>query len=42
MECWCNSFGMFTKWYPSRILIAEKLNYSMSSLRGKNEVQVKS
>ena len=33
--------SMFTKWYPSKVLIAEKLNYFMTSLRGKNEVEVK-
>ena len=32
---------MFTKWYPSKVLIAEKLNYFMTSLQGKNEVEVK-
>ena len=26
---------------PVRVLIAEKLNYYMTSLRGKNEVEVK-
>ena len=43
MECQCSSFGtmLFTKWYPIRVLIAEKLNYFMTSLRGKIEVQVK-
>ena len=32
---------LFTKWYLSRVLIAEKLYYFMTSLRGKNEVHVK-
>ena len=32
---------MFTKLDPVKVLIAEKLNYFMTSLRGKNEVEVK-
>ena len=34
---------LFTKWIPIRVLIAEKLNYSMTSLLhvGKNDVEVK-
>ena len=49
MECWCSSFRtvlileQLTKWYLSRVLISVKFNYMyfMTSLGGKNEVQVK-
>ena len=34
-------FMLFTKWYASRVLIAVKFNYFITSLRGKNEVKVK-
>ena len=43
LGCQCSSFGTYAvhKVVPIRILIAEKCNYFMTSLRGKNEVQVK-
>ena len=43
LGCQCSSFGTYDvhKVVPVRILIAEKLNYFMTSLRGKNEVEVK-
>ena len=44
MECRCSSFSTVYavhKVAPVRVLIAEKINYFMTSLRGKNEVQVK-
>ena len=41
--CQCSSFGTYAvhKVVPVRLLISEKLNYYMTSLRGKNEVKVK-
>ena len=43
LGCQCSSFGIYDvhKVVPIRLLIAEKLNYFMTSLRGKNEVEVK-
>ena len=43
LGCQCSSFGTSDvhKVVPVRLLIAEKLNYFMTSLRGKNEVEVK-
>ena len=43
LECQCSSFGTYDvhKVVPVKVLIAEKLNYFMTSLRGKNEVEVK-
>ena len=43
LGCQCSSFSSYGvhKVAPVRLLIAEKLNYFMTSLRGKNEVQVK-
>ena len=43
LGCQCSSFGTYAvhKVGPVRLLIAEKLNYFMTSLRGKNEVEVK-
>ena len=43
LGCRCSSFGTCAvyKAVPVRVLIAEKLNYFMTSLRGKNEIQVK-
>ena len=43
LGCQCSSFGTYSvhKVVPIRVLIAEKLNYFMTSLRGKNEAQVK-
>ena len=43
LGCQCSSFGTYDvhKVVPVRLLIAEKLNYFMTSLRGKNEVEVK-
>ena len=43
LGCKCSSFGTYAvhKVVPVRLLIAEKLNYFMISLRGKNEVEVK-
>ena len=43
LGCQCSSFGTYDvhKVVPVRLLIAEKLNYFMTSLRGKNEVNVK-
>ena len=39
----CSSFGTYAvhKVVPVRILITEKCNYFINSLRGKNEVEVK-
>ena len=41
--CQCSSFGTYAvhKMVPIRLLISEKLNYFMTSLRNKNEVEVK-
>ena len=43
LGCQCNSFSTYAvhKVVPTRLLISEKLNYFMTSLRGKNEVEVK-
>ena len=43
LGCPCSSFGTYDvhKVIPVRLLIAEKLNYFMTSLRGKYEVEVK-
>ena len=43
LGCQCSSFGTYAihKVVPIRVLIAEKLNYFMTSLWGKNEVEVK-
>ena len=43
LGCQCSSFGTYDvhKVVPVRLLIAEKLNYFMTSLRGKNEFEVK-
>ena len=43
LGCQCSSFGNYDvhKVVPVRLLITEKLNYFMTSLRGKNEVEVK-
>ena len=43
LGCQCSSFGTYDvhKVVPVKVLIAEKLNYFMTSLRGKNEVEVK-
>ena len=43
LGCQCSSFGTYDvhKVVPVRVLIAEKLNYFMTSLWGKNEVDVK-
>ena len=43
LGCQCSSFGTYDvhKVVPVRLLIAEKLNYFMTSLRGKNKVKVK-
>ena len=43
LGCQCSSFGTYAvhKVVPIRLLISEKLNYFMSSLRSKNEVEVK-
>ena len=43
LGCQCSSFGTYAvhKVVPIRVLIAEKMNYFMTSLRGKNEVEVK-
>ena len=43
LGCQCSSFGTydFHKVVPVRLLIAEKLNYFMTSLWGKNEVEIK-
>ena len=43
LGCQCSSFGTYDvhKVVPVRLLIAEKLNYFMTSLRGKYEVEVK-
>ena len=43
LGCQCSSFGTYAvhKVAPIKIFIAEKLNYCMTSLRGKNEIEVK-
>ena len=43
LGCQCSSFGTYDvhKVVPVKVLFAEKLNYFMTSLRGKNEVEVK-
>ena len=43
LRCQCSSLGTYAvhKVVPIRVLIATKLNYFMTSLRGKNEVEVK-
>ena len=43
LGCQCSSFDTYDvhKVVPVKVLIAEKLNYFMTSLRGKNEVEVK-
>ena len=43
LGCQCSSFGTYDvhKVVPIRLLIAEKLNYFTTSLRGKNKVEVK-
>ena len=43
LGCQCSSFGTcgVHKVVPVRVLIAEKLNYFITSLQGKNEVEVK-
>ena len=43
LGCQCSSFGTYDvhKVVPVKVLIAEKLNYFMTSLRGKNKVEVK-
>ena len=46
MECRCSSLGtvfVVDEVVPVRVLISEKVNnkYFMTSIRGKNEVQVK-
>ena len=43
LGCQCSSFATYDvhKVVPVKVLIAEKLNYFMTSLRGKNEVEVK-
>ena len=44
LGCQCSSFGTYGyavyKVVPIRVLTAEKFNYFMTSLRGKNEVEV--
>ena len=43
LGCQCSSFGTYDvhKVVPVRVLIAKKWNYCMTSLWGKNEVEVK-
>ena len=43
LGCQCSSFGTYAvhKMVPVRVLIAKKMNYFMTSLRGKNKVEVK-
>ena len=43
LGCQCSSFGTYDvhKVVPVKVLIAEKLNYFMTLLRGKNKVEVK-
>ena len=43
LGCQCSSFGTYAvqKVVAVRVLITEKMNYFMTSLRGKNEFEVK-